>query len=204
MRKEISQLGLAILVSLAGTGIHADEVSDQIESGLKAYVDKDYKLALDELKFAEAQLQEMVNKENEMLLPKAPDGWKAGDAKTTSMAMLGGGGIMSREYTKGKQKMKIEIAANSPMLGIMTMMMKNPMMMAANDKMKPYRYKRQKGMIEMKNGRMETKLVLAGQILLSMTLSDNDKARLKESGKKTTEMFLDGMSISKIKEAFLE
>lgn len=204
MKAKMTQIGLAVLLAVGGANAYADEISDQIETGLKAYVDKDYKLALDELKYAEAQIQEMVNKENEALLPEPLEGWTAKDAKTTSMTMLGGGGMMSREYKKGKQTMKIEIAANSPLLGLMTMMMKNPMMMAGNQNMKAYRYKRQKGMVEMKNGRMETKLILSGQILVSLTLSDRDKDRLKKEGKEITEKFLGKISISKIKEAFLE
>jgi len=83
MKTKISQIGLAILLAIGGASANADEISDQIEVGLKAYADKDYKLALDELKYAEAQIQEMVNKENEALLPEPLDGWTAKDAKTT-------------------------------------------------------------------------------------------------------------------------
>ena len=50
---------------------------------------------------------------------------------------------------------------------------------------------------------METKLLLAGQILLSLTLNDRDKDRLKEKGKETTEQFLDKMDFAKIKDALL-
>ncbi len=204
MTRSLTKVGLAVLLSLGVTSLYADEISDQIESGLKAYADKDYKLALEEIKFAEAQIQELVNNENQALLPEPPEGWDAKEAKTSSLGMMGGGSMMSREYSRGKQTMKIEIAANSPLLGMMSMMMKNPMMMSSNPNMKPYRYKRNKGMIEIKNGRMETKLLLAGQILLSLTLQDRDKDRLKEKGKEVTKMFLDKMDIPKIKEAFLE
>lgn len=204
MTKPLTKIGLAIVLSLGVTSLHADETSDQIESALKAYADKDYKLALEEIKFAEAQIQELVNKENQALLPEPPEGWKAKKANTKSLAMLGSGTIMSREYTRDKQTMKIEIAANSPMLGMMSMMMKNPMMMASNPNIKPYRYKRNKGMIEIKNGRMETKLLLAGQILLSLKLQDRDKEQIQEKGREITKMFLDKMDIPKIKEAFLE
>ena len=203
MTISLTKVGLAVLLSLGVTSLYADEISDQIESGLKAYADNDYKLALEEIKFAEAQIQELVNNENQALLPEPPEGWDAKEAKTTSLGMMGGGSMMAREYSQGKQTMKIEIAANSPLLGMMSMMMKNPMMMASNANMKPYRYKRHKGMIEIKNGRMETKLILAGQVLVSLTLKDRDKERLKEKGKEVTEQFLDKMDIAKIKEALL-
>jgi hypothetical protein len=203
MKNKIIRICLALLVSLGASKTNADEVTDLIESGLKAYADKDFKNALEELKYAEAQIQEMVNKKNETLLPEPPEGWEAKGVKTTSMAMAGGGTMMSREYTNDKQTMKIEIAANSPLMGMMTMMMKNPMMMSGNQDMSAYRYKRQKGMVETKRDRMETKLLLAGQILLSLTLNDRDKDRLKEKGKETTEQFLDSMDFAKIKEALL-
>ena len=203
MKNIIIRVCLALLVSSGASSLYADEVTDLIDSGLKAYVDKDYKLALEELKYAEAQIQEKVNKENETLLPEPPEGWEAKGVKTTSMAMAGGGNMMSREYTSDKQTMKIEIAANSPLMGMMTMMMKNPMMMSGNQDMSSYRYKRQKGMVEIKRDRMETKLLLAGQILLSLTLNDRDKDRLKEKGKETTEQFLDKMDFAKIKDALL-
>ncbi len=204
MKNKLSKLGLAVLLALGSINIFADEISEQIQSGLDAYADKDFKLALDELKFAEAQLQELVNKENSKLLPEPFDGWDAKDVETTSLGMAGGGSVMSRKYSKGKQTMKIEIAANSPLLSMMSMMMKNPMMMASNPKSKPFRYKRQKGMVETKNGRRETKLILAGQVLLTLTLNDRDKDRLEESGKETTKLFLEKLDIAKIKESLLE
>lgn len=204
MNVKLRYLGLLMVVSLGLSNLYADEITDQIELGLKAYGEKDYKLALEELKYAEAQLQEKVNKENSSLLPEPLEGWDAKDVKTTSMAMAGGGTMMSREYARGKQNMKIEIAANSPLLGMMSMMMKNPMMMSANPDTKPYRYKRNKGMMEMKNGKLSAKLLLAGQIMLSLELQDRDKDRLKEKGKEVIEQYLDKMDLAKIKGAFLE
>jgi hypothetical protein len=204
LRRISYQVGLALMVSVATSNLYADEILDQIESSLKAYAEKDYKLALDELKFAEVQLQEKVNQENKVLLPEPLEGWEAEDVKTTSMAMAGGGTMMSRQYKRGKEKLKIEIAANSPLMGMMTMMMKNPMLMSSDPNTKPYRYKRQKGMIEIKRNRMDTRLMLAGQILVSLELSGQNKDELKANGKKTIEQYLDKMDFAKIKEAFLE
>jgi len=204
MNLKLSHLGLAIMISLGVSSLHADEISDQIESGLKAYSEKDYKLALDELKFAEAQLQELVNKENATLLPEPLEGWDAKDVKTQSMGMLGGGSTMTREYSKDKQSLKIEITANSPLLNMVSMMMKNPMMMASNPDIKPYRYKRTKGMSELKNGKLSIKLILAGQILVNLELRDRDKDRLKDKGKDVIKQYLDKMDFSKIKESYLE
>lgn len=204
MNVKLSHLGLAVLVSLGGTNLYADEVSDQIKTSLKAYEEKDYKLALDELKYAEAQIQEMVNTENAALLPEPLEGWDAKDVKTTSMAMAGGGTMMSREYSRGKQNIKLEIAANSPLLSMMSMMMKNPMMMSANPDTKPYRYKRNKGMLENKRSRLSAKLLVSGQILVSVELQDRDKDRLKEKGKEVIEQYLETLDFAKIKEAFLQ
>jgi len=204
MNVKLSHLGFALLVSLGVSNLYADEIKDQINSGLKAYEEKDYKLALDELKYAEAQLQELVNKENASLLPEPLEGWDATDVKTQSMGMLGGGSNMSREYSRGKQKIKLEITANSPLLNMVSMMMKNPMMMSSNPEMKPYRYKRNKGMMELKRGKLSAKLLLAGQVLVNAELSDRDSDRLKEKGKEVIEQYLDKLDFAKIKEAFLQ
>lgn len=204
MNCNVRSISLALMMCLGASSVFADEISDQIESGLKAYQEKDYKLALDELKYAEAQLQEKVNQENAVLLPEPLEGWEAGEVKTTSMGMAGGGTMMSREYTRGKEKLKIEIAANSPLLNMMTMMMKNPMLMSSNPDASPYRYKRTKGMIEIKRNKMDTKLMLAGQILVSLELTGIDKADLKTKGKEVVKQYLDKMDFAKIKEAFLE
>lgn len=204
MNVKLSHLGLAVMVSLGASNLYADEISDQIKTGLKAYEEKDYKLALEELKYAEAQLQEKVNQENSTLLPEPLEGWDAKEVKTTSMAMAGGGTMMSREYTRGKQTLKLEIAANSPLLGMMSMMMKNPMMMSSNPDTKPYRYKRNKGMLEMKRSKLSAKLLLSGQILVSAELQDRDKDRLKEKGKEVIEQHLDKLDFAKIKEALLQ
>ena len=195
--------GLAIFISLGASNLYADEIKDQINAGLKAYEDKDYKLALDELKYAEAQLQELVNKENSALLPEPLEGWDAQDVKTQSMGLMGGGSNMSREYSRGKQNLKIEVTANSPLLNMVSMMMKNPMMMSSNPDMKPYRYKREKGMMELKRGTLSVKLLLAGQILINLELNDRDKDRLKEKGKDVIKEYLDTMDFGKIKGAFL-
>ena len=84
------------------------------------------------------------------------------------------------------------------------MMMKNPMMMASNPDTKPYRYKRNKGMVEIKRNRMDVKLMIAGQILMSLELSGLKKEALKDKGKEIIEQYLDKMDIPKIKEALLE
>ena len=204
MNRNVRVISLALMMCLGASNAFADEISDQIESGLKAYQEKDYKLALDELKYAEAQLQEKVNQENAVLLPEPLEGWEAEDVKTTSMSMAGGGTMMSRQYKRGKEKLKIEIAANSPLMSMMTMMMKNPMLLSSNPDASPYRYKRAKGMIEIKRNKMDTKLMLAGQILLSLELSGMDKADLKTKGKEVVKQYLDKMDFAKIKEAFLE
>lgn len=200
MKKLMRSTSLALLMAVSFTAAMADEVTDQIESGMKAYNDKDYKLALEELKFATAQIQELANKENSALLPDALKGWTADEVKAQSMQMLGGGSMFSRSYNRGDERLKIELAANSPMINMVSMMLSNPMMAAGNPKMKPYRYKRIKGVMEEKRNAVETKLLVAGQILVSMDYNKPDKAKAKE----VVEAYLDSMDFDKIKDAFLQ
>jgi len=51
------------LCSLLNTAVFADEISDQITAGLEAYNEKDYKTALEELKFVTAQIQQLNQEE---------------------------------------------------------------------------------------------------------------------------------------------
>ncbi|MGK0273213.1 MAG: hypothetical protein ACI88H_003892 [Cocleimonas sp.] len=59
----------AILVSLLNTAAYADEISDQITAGLEAYKEQDYKIALEELKFVTAQIEQLNQAEMLKLLP---------------------------------------------------------------------------------------------------------------------------------------
>lgn len=191
--------GLVALPMLMGTPLMADEIEKQIEAGLKAYQDKEYKIAVDELKFAMAELEKLAQSENIKLLPPALDGWtmKADDGATQSaMSMLGGGTSVGATYTQDVQSIHIQIIANSPMIAMAGMMINNPMMASMDENTKPYRYKRIKGVKKTEGTSTEVTLLLVGQIMIRL-----DGENLKDTA--ILEQYLDAMDMAKIKEELL-
>lgn len=107
--------------------------------------------------------------------------------------MMGGGTTIKKEFEHDSERVTVSIMANSPM---MTMMLKNPAMMAGQKNTKPFRYKRAKGMIKTDKNKTEISLVLAGQILVQITGKRvEDEAVLKQ--------YLEQLDFAKLKDALL-
>lgn len=191
-------LSVAAVLLLSSLGAVADDVSDQIELGLEAYQSNDYKVAIDELNYAIAQMQEKLNQENASLLPEALPGWSAGQVENGSaaMAMMGGGSNMSRDYMKGNQSVTLSVTAGSPMMAAALTMINNPMLLNSDPSMKTYRYKRNKGMLQQSDGDIEITLSVLGQIMVQASGSNTDEATVKQ--------YLDAMDFSQLQEALLQ
>jgi hypothetical protein len=177
----------------------ADEVTDQIQSALEAYEQQDLQGAISDLNYAVAQIQEMVNTQNAQLLPEPLEGWTASEVENAgaAMSMLGGGTNMTRRYQHDGESVEINIVANSPWVMSMMQMMGNPMLMASNPNLKPYRYKRLKGMKDTSDGRTEVTLSVVGQIMVKVTGQNlADEAVI--------EQYLDAIDFEKIQTALLQ
>jgi len=197
--KKLLFTGLVILPMLMSTALMADEIEDQIQAGLKAYQDKDYKVAVDELKFAMAQLEKLAQNDNKKLLPAVLDGWKMEDDDSgaqAAMSMLGGGTTIGANYVRGNENIHIQIIANSPMIAMVGMMINNPMMAASDKNTKPYRYKRIKGIKKTEGNNTEITLLLAGQIMIRL-----DGENLKDPA--VMEQYLDAIDMKKLKMSLL-
>lgn len=198
MRKIAKSIFVAMTFVVAVT--HADKITEQMQAAIKAYEQKDYKGAMDELKFVTAQLQKLDAAENKKLLPPPLDGWKVEESKKSSgamLSMLGGGGTMVQaRYRKGDERVTIEIIANSPMIPMMSMAITNPALMASDPTLTPFRYKRNKGYKRKKGDRTEITLLIAGQILLKLT-----GKHLKDD--KVLEQYLDQMDMQALKSNLL-
>jgi len=190
----------AILLTLFNTNVYADDISDQITAGLEAYNEQDYKTALEELQFVTAQIQQLNQVEMKKLLPQALEGWTEKENNNNddqlAMSMMGGGTTMSKEFTRNREKVKVAVMANSPMMQMMTMMLKNPAMMAGQKNTKPFRYKRAKGMIKKDKNKTEISLVLAGQILVQVT-------GRKVEDDEVLKQYLKQLDFAKLKDALL-
>ena len=191
------KLLLAAVVLVFSASTTADEIQDQITLGLEAYASKDYKLAIDELNYAVAQLQEKLNTENASLLPEPLEGWTASEVENASaaMAMMGGGTNMSRTYRRGAETIEITLMSGSPMVAGMLGMVNNPMMLSSSPDIKPYRYKRIKGMKKTTNGDIEITLSVLGQIMYQVSARSSSDEVIKE--------YLDATDFSKIQQSLL-
>ena len=189
-------LVLAVVLTFS-VGIAADEIQDQINLGLEAYQSQDYKLAIEELNYAIAQLQEKVNAQNADLLPEPLEGWTASEVENASaaMAMMGGGTTMSRSYRKGSETIEITLMSGSPMVMGMLQMVNNPMMLSSSPDTKPYRYKRIKGMKQGADGDIEVTLSIAGQIMYQVNAQGSSEDAITR--------YLDATDFSKIQNALL-
>ena len=114
-----------ILCFLMSTSVFADEISDQIAIGLEAYTEQDYKTAIEELKFVTAQIQQLNQEELQKLLPQPLDGWTEKEGNNqANMGMMGGGTNLQKEFHRDREKVTVSVMANSPMMQMMTMMLK--------------------------------------------------------------------------------
>ena len=197
--KKILLAGLLTLPLMMCTPLVADEIEDQIKAGLKAYQDKEYKIAMDELKFAMTELEKLAQNENQKLLPQALDGWtmQVDDNNVqAAMSMMGGGTSIGAEYVRDNETIHLQIIANSPMIAMVGMMINNPMMASMDENTKPYRYKRIKGIKQTEEGNIEITLLLVGQILIKI-----NGENLKDPA--VLEQYLDKLDMNALKEALL-
>jgi hypothetical protein len=127
----------AVLAGLYASMAMADEVTDQIQEGLKAYEKGDLDTAAIALDTAGTLIRQMQANSLSNVLPDPLSGWSADDAETSSAgaAMLGGGLQAERTYRKEDEQVTISIVGNSPMLQAMSMMFSNPAMMGGDTKL---------------------------------------------------------------------
>jgi len=196
----MKKLLLSTMITVAAVApLQADTISDQIQAGLKAYENKEYKVAMEELKYASAAIGKLDAQENTKLLPQALDGWskEVGADNSAAMAMLGGGSMTSAIYKKADEEIKIEIIANSPMIAAVAMMINNPMIAQADKNSEIFRHQGAKGIRKEEGSKSEITLLLAGQIMIKLTGS-----HLQD--KKVLEAYLNQMDMKKIKNTLLQ
>lgn len=186
---------------LLASAVAADEIEEQIGLALESYRSQDYRTAIDDLNYAVAQIQELLNARNADLLPEPLPGWTASAVENSSgamgMAMIGGGTLMSRNYQRGAQSVDITLTAGSPMMTAMMAMMNNPMLMASDPTIKPYRFGRIKGMKQTGDGDVEVTLALAGQVLVQVAAQGGGDPEAAVTA------YLEAMDFERIEKALL-
>lgn len=163
---------LSLLFGLHGMSF-ADEIEDAVSNAMKLYKEGKLGEAAAGLDAAAKAIREKQGSTAATsALPDAIGGWKGGKMDTTSLAQIGGGNAMEREYRKGEKKAKISIAADSQLLGKAGELLANPALA---------------GLLGVKTAKIgdKTAVVEAKKGLLQMTV--NDRLAVVVQGKKLTE-----------------
>ena len=153
--------------------VFADEIEDSVSRAMNLY--KEGKLG-EAAAGLEAVTKAIREKQGSAAansaLPDTIGGWKGGKVDNTSLAQIGGGNAMEREYRKGEKKAKISIAADSQLLGKAGEFLSNPALA---------------GLLGVKTTKIgdRTAVVEAKKGLLQMTV--NDRLTVMVQGKKLTE-----------------
>ncbi|WP_425097590.1 hypothetical protein [Tropicibacter sp. S64] len=120
---------IALIAALgAASPLYADEVTDTLQSAIKAYEDGDIQYALDEIDFARQTLMQMKTDSLGAFLPPAPDGWtvEVNSEMNTGLAMMGGGVGAEANYSGPDGKsVKLTMMADNPMVASMSAMVTN-------------------------------------------------------------------------------
>ncbi|QDY69713.1 hypothetical protein [Qingshengfaniella alkalisoli] len=127
-------LPAALSVLVVTTPVFADEVTDTLDAIRKAYDEGNISKALEELSFAQAQMQAMKADSFAQFLPEAPEGWEREISTEMSGPMMfaGGGTGAEATYRKDDESFTISLMADSPLIGMMSGLLSNPMVAMAS------------------------------------------------------------------------
>lgn len=181
--KKISISLLVMIACFVGTSVYADDVTDSIEEGSSYYEDENYSAALSSFNYV---IQLITQKASEKLiefLPEATDEFEMSepDIQSGGMSMFGGGTSVSADYSNGQGDITVSIAANSPALQSILMVLNNPMFLGASGQ-KMERIAGQKAVIDYDSDDMSgsINIVVAGSALVSAEGSDVTLDQIKE------------------------
>jgi hypothetical protein len=171
MKKMAAGIAMAAVIV---TGSAADDVLDTIDDAVAAYKSGNYSQAVEDLNYASELIRQKKGENLKDYLPAPLAGWKASEAEsqTASTAMMGGGTVVQRRYTKGDSSVEVQIITDSPMMQTVAMMIGNPMFMGGGGKMT--RINRQKAIIEYDKQQHSGQIqMVAGEKYLIIVSGDN-------------------------------
>jgi len=110
----------------------ADQVADTIQSALDAYQAGDIQYAMEELAYAQQQLQSMKADSLSAFLPDAPEGWTrtVNTDMNAGLMMMGGGTGAEARYEGAGNSFTLTLTADNPMVASMGAMLGNATMLA--------------------------------------------------------------------------
>jgi len=167
MYRCLTQL-IAILIlsgSLVTETAIADSITDQIDAARRAYENGEPRVAIQALEFAADEIKTQLTAQQLKVLPDPLPGWSAEDpeSQTPGFAQMIAGTNLTRRYSNAETGARVEITvtADSPLLGMMGMMIGSPMMMrAAGTNTRPFNFEGHRGTIEQDPDAGTTKIAL--------------------------------------------
>ncbi len=176
---------ILVLITISSPAF-ADDVTESINEALDYYKNGEFTDAVDSLNYASQLIQQKKSENLTTFLPEPLEGWssKKPESNAAGAAMFGGGITAVRKYAKGKNKITIEIVADSPMLQSVMMMFSNPMY-ATSDGGKLEKIKRQKAIVKFKpeTNSGEIKIVVVNRFLVTVKGNNTTKKDLKDYAK---------------------
>ena len=121
-------LVLVLAVFICSGAADADDVLEAIQEATEAYNEKDYTDAVESLEYAKQLIQQLTSEGLKNFLPEPLEGWKAKEAKSQNLGMMGGSAGIEQVYWKagsgdqGQSHVTMSIMGESPMFrGMMNM-----------------------------------------------------------------------------------
>lgn len=136
LKNKFKAIALVMAVAMCSGVAYADDVLEAIQEATEAYNEKAYTEAVESLEYAKQLIQQLTSEGLKNFLPKPLKGWKAKEAKSQNLGMMGGSAGIEQEYWKagsgnqGRSRVTISIMGESPMFkGMMGMF--NPAIVGA-------------------------------------------------------------------------
>ncbi|MFB1486624.1 MULTISPECIES: hypothetical protein [unclassified Thiocapsa] len=151
--------GLALTLNTAS----ADEVTDQLDAAKQAYEAGELRTAAETLNSALEAIRTQITAELLKLFPSPLEGWTADEAQSQSggLASMLTGTHLSRRYVRDDgAEVTLILMADSPMMPMLTMAISMPFMMQANEDLKSFSLKGERGMMEHTPGTQTYKVTL--------------------------------------------
>jgi hypothetical protein len=187
---------LVFSVGLASAAL-ADQISDQLNQGMKFYQEGKVSQAIGEIEFALAQMKQKKADMLGQVFPEAPEGWTAEkiESKSGSGGMFGGGVSATRRYKNSERgQVKIQVISDSPLIQSMGMMLNNPMFTQGGKQGKLVPFKGNKALLKDRGDRAEFQSLIDNKVLLQV-----DASRVKNAAQVAQE-FAGKVNMDKLKE----
>ena len=205
MQYRISHATVILILSgslLAGTA-NADSITDQIDAARRAYENGEPRVAIQALEFAAEEIKSQITAQQLKVLPDPLPGWSAEDpeSQTPSFAAMIAGTNLTRRYANAETGARVEISvtADSPLLGMLGMMIGSPMMMqAAGGNTRPFSFEGHRGTIEQDPDAGTTKVALMVGTRILIQLEGSQGA-----DRQVLEAYLKAMDLKALEKALL-